>query len=483
MPDLRFSDLSAREIGRLDEYLKEAFGFSAVVKNDEWLIPARDPKLKEGPPDVIVMHPRIELSQGQFRDVAQRMLDAIPTAHEEALKTAARELPSELTFVSGFGLHSKVHQALTMTVVLSGEKLTHHLETKLLPLMLNELGYRYVVPITALAEDQQKYATLAKAMVLLRRSGSTSLKRLLIERKAARGIELSGFDLLGIVDGLTRLAPVAFTLPVNRAGCAWHFYTDGFRSYPLIANRGLFGEFISQVNPRTEGIHRVLTGAGSMGESNIWRLLREAVFCTNRLMSHLNNLVTFADSNGAIDFLTQLRAYGALKLLIADLLALTHTTVEHDRIGSAIAFMDKLASLRMHLGNVPLNETEQFKGLASLSQGKELKRLMIQDVYPVHPDLAKSLTPVIGAAYGGLHRHLGRELPVNQRFESRRLQRLRNFRNMHHGTFLSRGAFEELFLDAEGTVPHELITLPFVLMLGLGSNPAEFLSFQPVVTK
>lgn len=437
--------------------------------------------MRAGPPDVPTMHPRITLDPANFRGAAEEMVAAVLREHEEGLESARAKLPREIPVASDFGLHSQLHVALTKVGILPLENLEQHLEKELLPLMVKELGYKYVVPVSVNAPAQQSYSSFAKNVLVAQRFGPSQLERRVLKSRALHGIELSGFDILGIVDGLTRLAPVAFTMPVDRPGSAWHFYADGFRSWPLVANRGLFGEFMSQVSPRSEEVVRVLTGAGSMDEANIWRLLREAVYGANRLVRCLNDPRTSAGSTGAIDFLAQLQAYGAVRLIIADLLAMNHSTVDHDRIVFAFAFMDKLANLRSHVGGMGGAEARLFEGLASISQGKELKRLMRQTMGLTHPELATALVPVIGVAYGGLHRHLGSELPGHGKSETKRLGRLRAFRNMNHGTYLRKRAFDALFLGAVGTVPHELVTLPFVLMLGLLSDPDVFLKFQPVV--
>ena len=45
---------------------------------------------------------------------------------------------------------------------------------------------------------------------------------------------------------------MAITLPVHRHECAWHFYANGFRGYPLIANQGLFGESFEEEKKEEE---------------------------------------------------------------------------------------------------------------------------------------------------------------------------------------------------------------------------------------
>ena len=125
------------------------------------------------------------------------------------------------------------------------------------------------------------------------------------------------------------------------------------------------------------------------------------------------------------------------------------------------------------------NEPKIFNSLLSLAQGKELKALFQQHVAAVHPTLGQALIKTTGRVYAGLHRNLGRQCDLDERRESPRLERLRALRNLTHGPFLRGGRFDKLFLGSEGVVPAEIGTVPWLLMLGLLTDPETFLRANP----
>ena len=88
---------------------------------------------------------------------------------------------------------------------------------------------------------------------------------------------------------------------------------------------------------------------------------------------------------------------------------------------------------------------------------------------------------LVGTTYWSIHRHLKPQSRSPGLSEKARLSFLRDLRNLNHGTFLRGTRFDSLFLEAEGTVPLDLATLPFLLTLGLILDPPAFLSFRPAV--
>ena len=55
MPDLRFRGLAATN-SSFPEILAENFGYQAQRDEDDWVVPANDPALRAGPPDMFVLH-------------------------------------------------------------------------------------------------------------------------------------------------------------------------------------------------------------------------------------------------------------------------------------------------------------------------------------------------------------------------------------------------------------------------------------------
>jgi hypothetical protein len=121
-------------------------------------------------------------------------------------------------------------------------------------------------------------------------------------------------------------------------------------------------------------------------------------------------------------------------------------------------------------------------GLASLSQRDQLKELIGSGAARFgYRDLSRSLTDMVDVCYERLHEQLGKQSDNDEASEASRLERIWLQRNVRHGAFLRQKAFERLFLASNGTIASTIGTLPFLLVLGLTSDPARFLSFSPTV--
>ena len=347
---------------------------------------------------------------------------------------------------------------------------------------MDKFKVQYVVPVTVAAERVQQYSSFGKVTLLAQRYPWHQVDGLLKTKRAFLGIQLNSLDVLDFVDAMTRFAPIAFTLPVRRYGCSWHFHGPGVITFPALGVRSVFQDFLTSVaSPRSDDWWMPgLRDLRDMNDTNIWRLLRQVVVGVNDLMAYLNNPLTYIDATGAPNFLGQMKAHGAVSMLFADLAGLNIEVRSHIRITFTFGFLDKLANLRLGMGGGG-DEPEIMRNLASLSQGKDLKRLIKEKISPLHPDLVNPLIAQVGAAYWRIHRNLKREVGPAGRSETARLLRLRDLRNVNHGTFLQGDRFDKLFLEAEGTVPREIATLPFLLTLGLILDPLGFLSFRPTV--
>ena len=478
--DIRIAGVPAVS-GTVDKLLREWFGYSPEIRDGEWYIPGSDPALRSGPPDVLNHGPRLVLDPSNFASVAEKLAASVPSDFDEHVESAMRTIPWGVKLPGEFGLLSEIHLVTTKIAVSTKGKLARCLADELLPLFHDKLKLRYVVPVSLNSSVQQGYFSFAKLAALAEQDPNRDFKRVVEDLKPMAGLEMpAGYDVLLFVDALTRLVPVLFTWPVRRHGCTWHFYGDGFATLPHLATHGLFQDFIAGINPRTADarLHN-LHELGNFREDNIWRLIRQAVIGVNRLMAFLNDHRTFRHETGAVDFTRQLKCYGAVRMAFADLLALNFSMEPHSQITFAYGFLDKLANLKKDIGGFASGEGTIATNFASLKQGKELKRLYRIKVGQIHPDLARVFLPVIGRCYWGLHRHLGREVGISGKSESKRLTRFRAYRNLNHGLFLDSSSFDEMFLDAQGTVPPQLGALPYLLALGFVSDPHGFLKFDP----
>lgn len=116
-----------------------------------------------------------------------------------------------------------------------------------------------------------------------------------------------------------------------------------------------------------------------------------------------------------------------------------------------------------------------------INSTRQLTQLLRRELTPLSASLAQSFSEVVNRAYEAVHAHLAEQDPAAKTSEPARLERLRLQRNIRHGAFLNRGGFDKLFLKSDGTVPADLATIPFVLVLGLILDPNVFLSFNPTV--
>lgn len=479
MTDVRILGVPAM-LGGLDTLLREWFGYEPIIRDHEHVIPENDSALREGPNDILKMHPQINLRSGQLKLVAEEMVSRVPEDFDQYMAKARADFPKQIKIPGSLGLITDLELVRTEMIMASKDRLSTVVEQKLLPLMIEKFRFKHVVPVTISAALQQSYFSLSKVCLLSQEFGAKEAGQLVRLGRATRGIEMASLDVLYFVDALTRLSPVAFTFPIKHLGCAWHFYGDGFPILPAAATRSLFDQSYDQVSPRySDWAMMGLGGLSNMHGENIWRLLRFAVMGINRLFAYLNDPRSFVDDDGVVDFHAQLQAFGAIHMLFADLIAVNGSTAPHSRITFSFGFLDKMANLRKNLGGVTSDETSLFKGLASLSQGKDLKRLVRLRTSEINPSFTDAIVPGIGNCYGRIHRHLGQELPTAGRSEANRLLRLRNLRNLSHGTYLHGDHFDQLFLRSKGTVPNELVSLPFGLALGLVSDPIQFLGFHP----
>lgn len=477
MTNLRISGLPKDDVAA--QTLQAMFGYRACWECGKWMIPENDPALMRGPPEALKMHHQIALDRNRFPDVAQKMVEVIPKHYEEFDREAKRDVPDKINIPGGFGLSTDLSLALNKVAFALKDELTECISETLLPIMVEKFNAQYVVPITVNAEQQQTYQSFAKVILLAQHHGSDKIKNL-IEKKVSSGIAMDPLSILSCFDSLTRYAPIAFSMPVRRHGCSWHFYGDGFKFFNILATQGIFQELLYTEHPRSDNpLLTGLFGVRSIDKDNIWRLLRVVKDGLNHLFRFINDHRTYAASDGTINFLLQMQAFGGVRMLFSDLFQLISNMDSHSRITFTFGFLDKMANLKKHLGGLNKIESTISYELASLSQCRELRHLINKDLCSLRPELSQALLPAVRRCYLGIHRGLRNEIGSPEESESARIKRLNSYRNMNHGTFLNRSQFEGLYLESSGIIPREFVTLPYLLAFGLIANPSSFLSFDP----
>jgi hypothetical protein len=279
------------------------------------------------------------------------------------------------------------------------------------------------------------------------------------------------------VDVLTRLSPILFTLPVARAGCTWHFQNETTYGFSKAPGQGVVQQFMTDFSPLADSSHYLgLAGLGKLNNRWVFNLLRFVTEGVNNLMSFLNDPRNFVNPDGTANFLKQIQAHSAVQLIFADVNALNYSTYAHNRISYAMSALDKLANLRANLGKAD----EAMQEFAALSQRDHLKKLVFGAASRFgYADLGQSFIDMIDKCYGEMHGQLAKQCLNENCSETERLERIWMQRNVRHGTFLKRSQFERLFFEADGTIAATIGTLPFFLLVGLISDPKEFLRFEP----
>jgi hypothetical protein len=463
---------------RLPDILLEKTGLSAVFSNGEWVCPMGS-NLRM--PPILELHSRMELIPENFSEIAAKLVATIPDDLEAGRPDIRSVLPDGVDIIGTLGVQSELKRWLLETMIAPLSSVPEILERHLLPLMVDEFNARYVAPISLQASRQQSFFSTAKTAVLIERFGYEEAKRLLLERSVFQGIEMTaGIELLSFVDALTRLFPLAFSLPVHRAGVSWQFYSDRPFIFQRGSEKGLYQEFIMGTSPRIDSSSS-LVGLGDPSEKEIWQMLRQAVDGLNALMAHLNDWRTFLREDRTVDFLEQLRAYGSIFAFFSDVLAMNYSREPHSQATFMFGAIDKLANFKA--GMTGLSDREE-QGIANeivdLETGKELKRIINDDIGELRPELAKALLPIVGRCYGNLHRSLGRDMEDGRGDGTQRAKRFRSLRNINHGAFLRGNQFHDLFVTGQGVVPPAVGVLPFLLALGLTTSPKRFIQYRPL---
>lgn len=311
----------------------------------------------------------------------------------------------------------------------------------------------------------------------MREYTSEEVSRLVFDQGALSGILPSALNVLWYVNTLTRLSPLALTLALSRGDCAWHFVGPGaFVFTPSVRCEGLFHQLMEPISPvsaRSFFLPTRLMPSLTKEGSDVF--LRVAVDAVNSIAGFMNDLRSFADPvTKIVDFSKQIQTFAALDLLFADIGSLNYSTAGFHRISCAMSAFDKLANLVKHLGAVSGKETEIFKGLFSTEQCHRACEIVRERAGPVNDHVAGVLVQMLNDVYEALYSHYREDMGATAS-EAEILDRIRQQRNLRHGTFLDRDQFRQLFGQTKGTVAEEIMMVAFLLTLVLALDPRRFL--------
>lgn len=470
---------TAKNGNGLSNHINATFSIASRQAGDDIVISKNDAAKAFSRQNFLSLEAQIPLKEGTEAAVAKKLYSQL----SEIMKQHQPPPPDKgnINVPGGFGILTEIDAASVLLTVQPNIHVEKTLAQHVIPLMLKELKAEFVTGVTVDVHKLQTYLSVEKIALLTSLYGVDTAKTLVQEKDALNGVLPFATDALGYVDALTRFSPMSFTLPFHRANCSWHFQGKGMWGFPGAASNAFSSRFILAPDPLAEqqsmlGLH----GLKGMSETNIWRYLRVLVNGINNLLSYLIDIRNFADSSGKVDFLRQIQSHSAVHLLFADIAAMNFSTEAHQRITFAFSALDKLANLRVSLGDNSPTEASAMRALCSASQCQELLKVYAPQFQQFNAeDALKSFTDVTTHCYSELHSHLEKQGATN---ESARLERIGYYRDIRqHGTFLRKEKFEKLFLESGGTVPDTIASLPFLLTLGLISNPERFLKFHPTV--
>lgn len=459
-------------------YLVDNFGCEPKVVNGRWSIARSDPMFTSKITNIVQTHEKIDLSQSDAFYIRHVLFNDLKGDFEDP--ALLKNVSEQIKIAGGLGILSEVDRHLHEILFRPWHSMIDYFISELVPFMNEKFQLNNVVPLSLRCSQQQKYFSLAKFAMVAQRQGLDQIDIAVFEKKVLHGIEMAGaLKILSFVDALTRLIPFYLSLPIHRLGCVWHFYGPNIGLFPrILYTKGLFQEFYEAINPRSEGTN--LSGCRafkSVCEGQVGSHINFAASGVNRLMNYLNDFRNFVNERSEVDWLKQIQAFGAVHMLFADLLAINETMEPHTQFVLAFGAIDKIANLKKYIGHDPKSEEDIFESLISLKKGKYLISLIRDKQNANVSDFYKRL---VTESYCGLHRELCRHLPFNLRNQRNRHARVRAFRNLHHGAFLRRGQFEDLFLQGRGVIPETLRVIPLILVMALVANPGDFLSHDNI---
>jgi hypothetical protein len=100
----------------------------------------------------------------------------------------------------------------------------------------------------------------------------------------------------------------------------------------------------------------------------------------------------------------------------------------------------------------------------------------------VNSDVASVLVQMLSDVYEAVHSHYKQDMG-DTASEAEILDRIRQQRNLRHGTFLEGDRFRRLFGQTKGTVAEEVMMIPYLLTLTLALDPPRFLRLRSVPPK
>jgi hypothetical protein len=469
MPDIVFRNL-ARTNAKFDKLVKDFFGWSACKHNSDWVVPKSC--IHKNPPcqKPLSVSTEIDLRQKSYGTIAKEITEKLPNQYDRARV----QKPSSATITGDLGLISRLRSASLHFLLDDLHVLKPSLEKEIIPLLYNNFNVNRAVIIKADADQLQGTISFFKIALLLDKFGINEAQQL-SNTGVLRDVMGSPIDVVSFPSAFTFFGSWGLTLPLYRPGAAVHFYGDDAIQIPFEFLTGGISNFAPSLNPLTE--EGILDIAAPLKEVRcgeyLWNYIKEITTHVNSLYKYISDPRNFSDQYGNAQLLKQIQAYSGIMLLFSDLQGASSSRGNHQKVMLAHAALDKIANLRYELGGNVGKEAVFARELPSFDQYRWILRNIDSHQYlcSTHKEILKHFADSIVRVH--------RDMRPYGRRETDRLKRLREFRNLLHGTFLKRDQFSNLFLENNGKIPDDFVDLPFLLALGLLLSPKEFLEFCP----
>lgn len=408
------------------------------------------------------------LDAANSRDVGERIARFL----SPDLKFSPENRPKEVRISKGYGAISEI-EALQYEAYLAidAATLASTITDKIIPYVRETLGATHCCVVRPNLKAQQTRISLAKTYWAASVFPRAQLQQKIVEERVLDAVlplahEMSNW-LYAFISSSTQQVALSFQL----LGGYVLFFRDRPWAFPYAAVAGMQGRF--NANPpmdTTDGGTRSGIWLRHGSYQKVYQYLRAATELVNTLAFYAVNPANFLNGQ-KIDSAKQIQFISALGLLFADVLAANESASQYNKISFAFSALDKLANIVMAMNGPGINETSAFK--ACFSTGTVFGLRWIAKHLSGDPGIAEVLRV---QAWHVLQVHQAvRDQTGGALSELERLNWLRSYRNLKHGTFLHGDQFKNLFVKATGLAPSELMHVTMAVVIGFGIAPDSLL--------
>lgn len=475
MTDIRLAGLAGPSNGTNRERLEQVTGFSLRRDGDDWIIPEDDVALRRGPSDTL-------LTVDSPRDLNPTSYQTIATEYAEKFlvpdfEKSLEQPTTKIGIYGEWGIRTPLESHALNFFLTPANTIVARLTQETFPFFCSEeLGATSVAPLSINASYQQAFLSIAKLLALAQYSGIQSAKDHVANETDLNAALPTPLDILSYVESLNTMCPAAISLPLHRIGSSLHFMGPKPWFFPRLAIANIFEQVLSRNEPIASSEVAFFTKGQHMQTRAVHSYFFSAVEGVNRLTRFLNDLRTYADSNGIFDPMKMAKAHSVVRLMFADCQSINFTNSRYIKLRMVFAFLDKLANFLAFMKGSTAPEEELFKRVCSETTGAHLAAMLQENFETRFHGLGRLMAGLTQATYKRIHSHVSTQLRKPTCSEYERLDYLRKLRNSAHGAFLKSNQFEDVFLTAGGTICMEFTFLPLLLLWGLVANPGKFLS-------